>query len=218
MSDKEGNSISTGGMIGIIIGAIGAAGIVATGGYALGRDTVGAELRDIKNLYETCTVSKGSIAIMESLEKLKDANENLFKFEVHASEVNTLNQEIIDNKKRLEASQTLVAELEKELSKSKSDLDEVRFILEQENSFEDTFSLSEATSEAFFDGGVIIGLESIFYTAVSTNIDNKSIRLPVGNTYYFNHNLASCRITYIGRSDDGTRANFSIACSGGTGD
>jgi hypothetical protein len=205
--------LSWGGLIGIIVGVITAVGIVAGAGYTLGRDTVGSELQNVKNLYETCTVSKGSEAIMESLEKLKGANENLFKFEKHAIEIDQLNQQISEQEARLGDTQGVISELENELAQANAELEEIRFILEQQNSIDEAFSLTQATSETFFNGEVTVGLENIFSTFVATNIDNKSVNLPVGKSFYFGHNLASCRVTYIGRSDDGSNANFAIVCS-----
>jgi predicted nuclease with TOPRIM domain len=206
-------SLSWGGWIGVIVGVIAAVGVVAGAGYTVGRDTVGSELENVKNLYETCTVSKGSEAIMESLERLRSANENLFKFEEHAVEVDQLNQQISAQEARLGDMQGLIPRLENELAQANAELEEARLILEQENSIEEMFSLTEATAETFLDGEVVVGLVNIFSTFVATNIANKSVNLSVGRSFYFDHNLASCRVTYIGRFDDGNTANFSIVCS-----
>lgn len=196
-------------------GMIAAAGAIIAAtwlGYNMGKDTIIGERNQLERSYELCTASQGAVSILDSLADLKEANETLFRFKEHATELNELTEKNLACEANSDALMQQVEKLQDDHQETLANLANLNSILSRENSVDQEFSLTAPGAQGFFNGEVLVGLEDMYPSWVVANVYNRNERIRIGEYVEFAYGTAACKLSFIGVSDNKEFANFRMIC------
>lgn len=187
-----------------------------TGGYYSANSENAALERDLS----LATNGRGIVDSVETIERLSDAANNVFRFEEHAKEIADLQQQIrflteeaaVAQAQRDEALSELV-EGQVLLSEAENLTQELLAELRQEFSVREEFVLKEQTSRSFFEGSQTIGLGEVYSNFISVITPAGQDNLSTGEVQAWRTAHTVCELTLTSMNAANDEASFLLACS-----
>lgn len=195
-------------------GAVAALGV--TGGYYTANSENAALERDLS----LATNGRGILESVETIERLSEASENVFRFEEHAREISDLQQQIDALTEATAAAQAqrdeAVSALTKEqasLSEAENRVQELLAELQRKNSVSEDFVLKEQTSRSFFEGSQTVGLDEVYSNFVSAITPGGRDNLSTGEVQTWRTAHTVCTLTLTSMDAEDNEASFRLTCS-----
>ncbi len=195
-------------------GAVAALGV--TGGYYTANSENAALERDLG----LATNGRGILESVETITRLSDAAENVFRFEAHAQEIADLQQQIDILTAETAAAQAqrdeAVSALAKEqvsLSEAESRVQQLLAELQHKLSVSEEFVLKEHTSHSFFEGSQTVGLDLVYTNFVSIISPGGQENLSTGEVQTWRTAYSVCRLTLTSMDAEDNEASFLLTCS-----
>lgn len=195
-------------------GAVAALGI--TGGYYTANSENAALERDLS----LATNGRGILESVETIERLSDAAENIFRFEEHAHEISNLQQQIDTMTEETAAAQAqrekaaaALAEEQISLSKAENRVQELLAELQKKFSVSEDFVLKEQNSRSFFEGSQTVGLDEVYSNFVSAITPGGQENLSTGEVQTWRTTYTVCRLTLTSMDAEDNEASFLLTCS-----
>lgn len=195
-------------------GAVAALGV--TGGYYTANSENAALERDL----DLATNGRGILEAVETIERLSNAAENVFRFEEHAREISDLQQQIDTLKAEAAAAQaqrdeavSALAEEQVSLSEVENRVQELLAELQKNLSVSEEFVLKEQTSRSFFEGSQTVGLDEVYPNFVSVITPRGQDLLSTGEVQTWRTAYTMCRLTLTSMDAGGNEAGFRLTCS-----
>lgn len=195
-------------------GAVAAVGV--TGGYYTANSENAALERDLS----LATNGRGILESVETIERLSDAAENVFRFEEHAQEISdfqqqieTLTAEAATARAQRDEAASALAEEQVRLSEAEDRIHELLTELQQKFSVSEEFALKEQTSRSFFEGSQTVGLDEVYSNFVSVITPGGQDNLSTGEVQSWRTAYTVCRLTLTSVDADKNEASFLLTCS-----
>ncbi len=191
-------------------------------GYYTGRDTAVSEVNSLKRELQMFQSAQGATNLLSYLEDLSEYNDKLFNFTTHKREVAELKNKILTLDKDIQNGVSKLQQTENELKQKNTRLLEAEEVisdlqkkLSAKYSTASEVTLSEGQSHSFFNGSVILGVQSIYSNYVVATIFNEREFLDIAEGYQFKleDNVCSITPTHLTSTRAQKSADFSLICS-----
>lgn len=187
-----------------------------TGGYYTANSEVASLERDLS----LATNGRGILETVETIERLSDASNNVFRFEQHAQEIaenqqqiDILTEEVATAQLKRDKALSELASSQVSLSEAQNRIQELITELQQELSVSEEFVLSEQTSRSFFAGSQTIGLDEVYSNFVSAITPGGQENLSTGEVQTWRTAHSVCRLTLTSMDAEENEASFLLVCS-----
>lgn len=187
-----------------------------TGGHYTASSEIAALERDLR----LATNGRGILESVETIKRLSDSAENVFRFQEHAREISELQQQVDNLTKETDAAQlqrdealTALAEEKVNLSEAENRVQELLAELQQTYSVTEEFVLKNQTSRSFFEGSQTVGLAQVYSSFVSTISPGGQENLSTGEVQTWRTKHTICRLTLTSIDAENNEASFRLTCS-----
>lgn len=195
-------------------------GAVAAVGVAGGHYTATSENAALERDLSLATNGRGILESVETIERLSDAAENVFRFKEHAQEISdfqqqldTLTEEAAAARAQRDEAVSALAEERVRLSEAENRIHKLLTELQQKFSVSEEFALKEQTSRSFFEGSQIVGLDEVYSNFVSVVTPGGQDNLSTGEVQTWRGAYTVCRLTLTSVDAIKNEAGFLLTCS-----
>lgn len=192
---------------------------VAIFGLTAGNYSASSENAALKRDLDFVTEGRGMAEAMQTLEKLSDSANNVFRFERHALELAELSTQIETLKSELQVTQDTLTQTKLDLRASNESLAAARAqVLQLEKDLQlrfstnEEFSLKAQTSKSFFDATQTVGVDSVFGNFVSVITPSGQNNLSTGEVMAWRTDHTTCRLTLTSIESSTNQATFTLVC------